>query len=370
MKQGVRVPSRSAHKASTSPSRGSAAARPIAAAPADPVSALRRAKALTVARSPHPEFLQGLEGAPNRDAVQRLRVQQALQASLDRGPRGEASALRSPLLRLGSPAIQRVLTAHERSEKERVLRDYVQYTPPTLAEFRDQYGAPPASKVAYKLKLIEKITAAPHIIRSLKSKAPLVADAEDDTWTEPSVNVTELVAAIDHIYDNGLAPRNAARLIGQAAAPFDQHDCVWAAVCYGLNRPNTLAEERAIAAAHSSQEGEVEDSILYRIMENLGWPYQGEGAFDEMFPTLQPGVATFANIQGRFDGRYVISEDKNAGGTAGHVLAVDVADTADPAVPLGFRRVITYTDRQHERAHHAVARGNKPAFKVHVWKVP
>ncbi len=265
--------------------------------------------------------------------------------------------------------VQRVLSQDEKNDKLRILCDYVQFTPPNYAPFLNQYGAPPNTKVQYKLKLLEKIRGSAIIIRSLKCKATMVADEEDDNWNEPSFNVTTLIAAIDAIYNNGLQRIDGTRLIGRTDEDFEHHDCVWAAVAYGLGRENTLEEERTIAAEHSSKEGEVEDSILHRIMENLGWAFLGNGTFNEMFPGLQPGIATVDNIKGYYDGCYLISEDVNAGGTQGHVLAVDVLDINDDGAPLGYRRHITFTDRQHERNHHSVARANPPIFQVYVWKV-
>jgi len=265
--------------------------------------------------------------------------------------------------------VQRVLTEEERTDKLRILSDYVQFTPPVHESLLNELYLPPARKVAYKLKLIEKITSLEQIRKSLKSKANLQADEEDDLWTEGSFNVNTLVQAINAIYNDGLGRIDGERLIGRTDEEFDRHDCVWAAVAYGQDRPNTLEEERIIAAEHSSREGEVEDSILYRIMENLGWTFKGEGTFDEMFPPLRPGVATVTNIRNRFNGRYIISEDVNAGGTQGHVLAVDVEDVDDGAARLGYRRTITFTDRQHERQHHDVVRANPPLFNVFVWKV-
>lgn len=267
--------------------------------------------------------------------------------------------------------VQRVLTVEERTDKLRILSDYVQFTPPFHESLLENY-IPPATKVAYKLKLIGKITSTEQIRKSLKSKANLQADHEDDLWNEGSFNVLTLIQAIDAIYNDGLGRIDGERLIGRTDEEFDRHDCVWAAVAYGQDRDNTLDEERLIAAEHSSREGEVEDSILYRIMEDLGWDFKGEGTFNEMFPPLRPGIATFSNIRGHYDGRYIISEDVNAGGTQGHVLAVDVIDMDDGNLdnsPLGYRRVVTFTDRQHERQHHQVARANPPMFNVYVWKV-
>lgn len=270
---------------------------------------------------------------------------------------------------MGRQTVQRVLNTSEQDDKLRILRDYVQFTPPNHAPFLNEYGSPPKDKVQYKLKLLEKIRSNKHIKHSLKSKAAMAADEQDDDWSEGSFNVNTLITAIDDIYNHNLSRKDGTRLIGRTDDDFAHHDCVWAAVAYGLGRENSLEVERAIAAEHSSREGEVEDSILYRIMENLGWTFLGQGTFATMFPAPRPGVATTSNLRNSHNGRYIISEDKDAGGTQGHVFAVDVLDYDDASGPFGYSRSITFTDRQHERAHHDATRVNPPAFQVYVWKV-
>lgn len=262
--------------------------------------------------------------------------------------------------------VQRKLTEEEKSDKLRILKDYVQFTPPT--EFPNEYGAPPSSQTEYKLKLLDKIRNTTNAVSSLKTKKTMVEDDEDDNWTSGSYNEKVLEQAIAHIYDKGLNPKDGSRLIGRTDEEFDKHDCVWAAITYAKNLPNDISVERQLAASFSSQEGEVEDSILYRIMEKLGWEFQGQGKFNQMFPPLKPGTATTDNIKGKYNGRYIISEDINSGGTQGHVFAVDVADVADSSADLGYRRDITLTDRQHERRSKSPRTGF-PGFTVYVWKV-
>ncbi|MCB8989031.1 MAG: hypothetical protein H6665_00300 [Ardenticatenaceae bacterium] len=267
-----------------------------------------------------------------------------------------------------SSTIQRKLSTEEKSDKLRVLKDYVQFTPPQ--HFPDNFGSPPKDKLAYQLKLLAKIRSTQNAAYSLKAKGDMRADEEDDTWDDNSYNDKTLASAIDAIYDDGLKPKDSSRKIGRTDAEFNKHDCVWAAITYALGFPDSLSVEKKLAAAFSSQEGEVEDSILYRIMEELGWNFQGQGSFARMFP--QPpgiGTASVANVKGYYDGRYIISEDKNAGGTQGHVLAVDVLDVDDPTVDgLRFRRQITLTDRQYHRQSR-VDRTNIPQFAVYVWRV-
>lgn len=242
------------------------------------------------------------------------------------------------------------LTKEEKEDKVRVLTDWIRFTPPT--EFADQYGKnAPTTKDLYTRKLLEKIRGAPHVQESLKSKKNMQALAEDDDWGVNTYNELTLKKVVDDNWGKTFAGT-----IGKEFTPFDQHDCVFAAIThvlgFGDDLKSDIRAEKAVADAFVHAYGEVEDSILYRVMERLGWAFAGKFQKWEEF-IAQAGGDTF-----------IVSENKDAGGTTGHVTAVAPDLTAVQINGNGTKLKIY--DRQVERKGGS---RNEPLFAVYAWKV-
>jgi hypothetical protein len=254
--------------------------------------------------------------------------------------------------------VMQLLTKTEKEDKVRILKDYVRFTPP--AEFPGQYGGTPAI-LDYKKGLLAKISSDKQIISSLKTKSNMGSDDDDDSWADPSFNKTTLYAAVDAVYARYPAPDTTT--IGKTYEEFDKHDCVFAAITHALGLEDDLDTERGIARYFGHREGEVEDSILYRMMERLGWEFHDFGTFTELFK-VESGKTAFKNSSA-FQGTFIVSEDKNASGTQGHVFVVTVVNTKRGD---SFDRAITMYDAQYERKQET-PRVGEPGFTVYAWAV-
>ncbi|MEI7026043.1 hypothetical protein WBG83_10130 [Paenibacillus sp. y28] len=264
----------------------------------------------------------------------------------------------------GPQTAQLALSEQECADKLRILKDYVRFTPPE--EFKDAFWKPPKDKVEYRQKLIAKITGSPHTMASVKSKRDMKPDVEDDDWAPNSFNDRTLERAINEVYPR--YPTGDGEEIGQEYAPFDKHDCVFAAITHALgfgdDLETSLEVEGQLAAYFNHKKGEVEDSILYRMMERMGWGLYGVGKFNELFRPELDGVMTYPPIGGTF----IISENRDAGGTTGHVLVVEISnDLAAQTFPAP--KTLKLYDRQYERQNRGKARTGEPTFDVYAWRV-
>lgn len=264
----------------------------------------------------------------------------------------------------GTTAIQRKLTTEERGDKLRILKDYVRFTPPS--EFpMDPYGKEMPNKYQYKAKLIEKIKGSQWIIESLKTKKNMHKDDEDDSWEPKSFNESVLQQAIDEVYPK--FPIGDNEEIGREYPEFDKHDCVFAAITHALgfgdDLDTSIEVETRLAAFFQHKKGEVEDSILYRMMEIMGWGLYGVDSFTKLFNPEKEGVMQYPPVGGTF----IVSENKDAQGTSGHVFVVEITnDLAMQTYP--FPKTLKLYDRQYERQHDK-SRTHEPSFTVYAWKV-
>jgi hypothetical protein len=254
----------------------------------------------------------------------------------------------------GNAAVGRLiqrLKSDEKADKLRVLTDWVRFTPPQT--FADQFGTLPATKDAYRRRLLAKIRGNSYVQQSLKASKAMQRDDEDDSWEDGSFNDRTLTAAVDACYGQTIAAR-----IGKVFDPFDKHDCVFAAITHVLGFGDKLnvsvAIEKRVADWFGHNYGEVEDSILYRMMEILGWGFLGRfHDWAEMFgETMIPAT-------------YIASQDLDTAGTSGHVFAVEPDGDATSFTPGATLRFRVY-DRQAKRGYKQPA---EPKFSIYVWRV-
>ncbi len=242
------------------------------------------------------------------------------------------------------------LTEEEKKDKIRILSDWVKYTPPE--EFVNEWGKPAVkTKEEYLAKLLEKIRGGgKNITESLKSQKGMKPLAEDDDWEDGSYNAETLKTVVQSTWGKPVTGK-----IGKAWAPFNKHDCVFAAIThvlgFGDDKKSDIKLEQALAEALRHQEGEVEDSILYRMMEKFGWPFVKQ--FDKWADFVaQAGADTF-----------IVSENKDTGGTSGHVF---VAEPGKATQVKGNGTKVQIYDRQSMR----FGSGRQdPKFAVYAWKV-
>ena len=240
------------------------------------------------------------------------------------------------------------LSEEEKKDKVRILTDWVKFTPPE--EFVNEWGKPAVkTKEDYVAKLLEKIRNAAHIQESLKSQKNMQKLVEDDDWGEGTYNANTLKTVVQSTWGKPNTDR-----IGKAWAPFDKHDCVFAAITHVLgygDKGSDIKLEQALADELRHQYGEVEDSILYRVMEKLGWVFVGR--FEKWADfTAQAATDTF-----------IVSENKDSAGTSGHVIVAE-PDQATQVNGNGTKTKIY--DRQNLR----FGSGRQdPRFAVYAWKV-
>jgi hypothetical protein len=240
------------------------------------------------------------------------------------------------------------LSEDEKKDKVRILTDWVKFTPPE--EFVNQWGKPAVkTKEEYLAKLLEKIRNAAHIQESLKSQKNMQKLSEDDDWGDGTYNANTLKTVVQSTWGKPNTDK-----IGKAWAPFDKHDCVFAAITHVLgygDKTSDIKLEQALADELRHQYGEVEDSILYRVMEKLGWVFVGR--FEKWTDfTDQAGADTF-----------IVSENKDSGGTSGHVI---VAEPDQATQVSGNGTKVRLYDRQNLR----FGSGRQdPRFAVYAWKV-
>jgi hypothetical protein len=138
--------------------------------------------------------------------------------------------------------------------------------------------------------------------------------------------------------------------------PFNKHDCVFAAITHVLGFGDDLKSdiklEQALADALQHRYGEVEDSILYRVMERLEWPFVQR--FEKYADFLaQAGTDTF-----------ILSENKDTGGASGHVIVAE----PDTATQIKGGTKMKLYDRQGRRSGGTAGRAD-PRFAVYAWRV-
>lgn len=330
-------------------------------------------------RTPHSDFVDNRPSFALQRKMQELANQssrtqqgfqfkQAIQQGNSATPHSissrEEGANNSIQLKASKP-VQFALDEREEVDKLRILKDYVRFTPPSKLQY-GPYNKPPEKDYEYVNALIAKITADPNLIESMKTKRNMHADVQDDAWGAESFNVTTLKQAVAAIHPKySKYSEGDGEEIGRETEEFEGNDCVFAAIAVSLGYADSLAVEEKIAAYFNHKKGTVEDSILYRMMEELGWDFYGDGRFDDLFrPEKESGVYQYPPIGGKF----VISENKNVGGTEGHVLTVDIENDLDRIFdPLS--KTIKLVDRQYERRHEERARSAAPTYKVYAWKV-
>ena len=179
-----------------------------------------------------------------------------------------------------------------------------------------------ADEEDYTRKLIAKVVGSPRYLQSIKGKSPYVENQQDDDARTNGFNATRIAARIasvrathQQLFDD-MVPGQP-----QAWQQWRGNDCVFAAilkVVLGAGAPTDESADRTMATTLAGHlrvaTGPVDDPVILRLMERLGWPHA-------RWPT-------WAEFQTRADqGKtYVISVDTTVSGTHSHVVVATYSD--------------------------------------------
>ncbi|MEN0004666.1 MAG: DUF4157 domain-containing protein [Bacteroidota bacterium] len=283
----------------------------------------------------------------------------------------------------------KVLSEEERKIKEEDLINFVLMTTPTHLATQGLLLWNKLGSIGDYIKaLLAKINTG-NYQEALKAAKNMRDCKEDDDWSDDSPNCKLLNAVVNQLYEvkgkklalkAGATKKIGANNPGEGKGDkFEEHDCVWAAIDYiekkKEGKTSTLETEKEVADAYDHAHGEVSDAVLHRVMEELGYKFimvtkdiageEGRGTSVGKGKAMPAGF--FFGEKGKAPpGTYIVSENRNASGSSGHVFVVEVTKEKVKSVDAMRRKVSIY-DRQAEE------RDKKPRttfgeFGIYVWK--